>query len=62
MPDRSATLASFAELRDSLIQLKQDRTNYIKSQDVLVAYQKLCALLQELDGAGDANNSTTPDG
>ncbi|KAI5784556.1 hypothetical protein EDC01DRAFT_618485 [Geopyxis carbonaria] len=42
-------LRNLKELRAVLIDLKQDRTTYIKSQDVLEAYDKLCAVLHMID-------------
>lgn len=63
MTDRPATLKAFAELRDKLIRLKEDRSTYIKSADVLLAHDDLCTLLQRLDtaaGSQPAGDTSSP--
>ena len=60
----SSTIQSLQAFRERLIVLKQDRTTYIKSSDVLRFYEELCGLLRahELKFGvaedGDANAKT----
>lgn len=52
MADQTDLIPRFEALRDRCIQLKEDRSTYIKSRDVLVAYDELCTLLQAREAAG----------
>ncbi|TGZ80424.1 hypothetical protein EX30DRAFT_341654 [Ascodesmis nigricans] len=61
MPDRAAILQSFAELRDSLVLLKENRSTYIRTHDALAAHDKLAALLQKFENAGSQSaDSASP--
>jgi hypothetical protein len=58
----SALVQSLFNFRDSLITLKEDRTTYIKSADVVGAYDQLCELLhthEERFGEITAENEAT---
>lgn len=44
-----AILDNFVLIRDQLLLLKQDRTTYIRSQDVIPLYEKTIAQVSELN-------------
>ena len=64
----SALVQSLFNFRDSLITLKEDRTTYIKSADVVGAYDQLCELLHtheerfgEIAAEHEASSLRTPE-
>lgn len=48
-PEEKPILAKILEIRDSLSLLKQDRSTYVKSQDVLTLYNALIAQVEKLN-------------
>ena len=53
MTDQQSPLHGLQQLRDRLITLKQDRSTYIKSRDVLIAYNE-----EDADGWNVIEGST----
>ena len=48
-PREQLILDSLLRIRDELTLLKQDRTTYVKSQDVIVLYDKVVDQVKELN-------------
>lgn len=59
-----AILQNLTEIRDKLLLLKQDRTTYIRSQDIIPLYDQTIEQVKELNivrketGATDENRGT----
>lgn len=59
-----AILQNLTEIRDKLLLLKQDRTTYIRSQDIIPLYDQTIEQVKELNivrketGASDENRGT----
>lgn len=47
-PDEQPILESLQQIRDELTLLKQDRTTYVKTKDVMILYDKLVDQVQLL--------------
>jgi len=66
-PDEQPILDSVLAIRDRLSLLKQDRSTYIRSQDVISLYDQVIQQVEKLNGIrtnkrSEQNRGTTSDG
>jgi len=52
-PTSIATPEKLSSLRENLIELKQDRTTYVKSHDVVKHYDELCEDIGKIYDVGE---------
>jgi len=57
-PKEEPILLRLQEIRDELSLLKQDRTSYVKSQDVLSLYDRVVAQVRDLDSVRAVEHKT----
>ncbi|SCU94541.1 LAME_0F07844g1_1 [Lachancea meyersii CBS 8951] len=60
-PEEEASLAYFLEVRSFLSRLKQNRTQYLNSRDVLTSYQQVLTKVCELDAIRKAAHNIPAD-